>query len=917
MTANGEPELSTPSTGPMKRKKFSFSKDTNTGKDKKVRSIELDDDSPSTKKQGVGTPAKAEAPKSGPGSITAFFSRSKGNTASAAPPKPDTSVVDVDESPPEVKPAAESIVQEKPPQPLPGMIGISTASQKPAPASAHNTGASAPTAPSKETATKMPAREVAPTLQKPASAPAVPPSAPAPGRLILQGMVFVFTGEMEEMPRTEAEEKVRIAGGKVTGSVSGNTTYLVVGSRLEDGRPVEETSKYRKYKEFKEKFDQGKAKKCPSLLTEEEFVKMLPGAQPPKAMETSAVAMTPTAGSSSSSTTGQVQPPQVSLPLASRSPSTSTLASKPNSAEGRDITGTLQDPNVGQLPWVDLHAPKDFGELVGNQGQVKKLNEWLRDWENVVLKGQTKKANFHRGMPENINARAALISGPPGIGKTTTCRLIAALNPKYELLEFNASDARGQKIIQSMADGVADNRTINFARKGAATPPPSTITEITKKALIIMDEVDGMAGGDRGGNAALIKMIKKTRNPIICICNDSQSPKMRSLSYSCYDLKFVRPPKPALAQRVIKIAQEHGIPVEPNAAEMLAESCGSDIRMVINQLQAMANSERCRQEQGVTYATAKEKMDGCKDVQVMLTPFDACKKVLNSSEGSKMSLMDRCDMFFLDYSLVPLLVQENYLKAVETKKTDPAIMQRVAFSAELFVSSDQLSNSMREANDWSLLPDMAITSCVYPAYITNGFLSFPQFPSFLGKYSTRQKTTRLSQELHAHLRSSTTATRRAMLTSGYVDLLYGKAMRPMLTKGSDGIDETMKVMDAYGLGKEHVTEHLPELRLHLGEEDKFKLVDSKVKSAMTRELNQGNHATKVVLPSKKRKTGGGDEAVDPDGEDDDKAKAMDVDEEEDAKSEEDGGGGNLVKARKGKGAAKSKAKARGRGKAKA
>lgn len=539
-----------------------------------------------------------------------------------------------------------------------------------------------------------------------------------------------------------------------------------------------------------------------------------------------------------------------------------------------------------------------------------------------MLKGQPKKVAFKAGggMPENVNARAALISGPPGIGKTTTVRLIAALNPKYELLEFNASDARGQKIIQSMADGIADNRTINFARRGAEPAPPEAVSEITKKALIVMDEVDGMGAGDRGGNAALIKMIKKTRNPIICICNDAQSPKIRSLAYSCYDIKFIRPTKAAIAARAMEIAKHHGIPVEPNAAEMLSESCGNDVRMIINQLQAMAQSERCKQDGGITYTGAKDKMSGCKDVQVMLGPFDACKKLLISSEGSRMSMMDRCDMFFLDYSLVPLLVQENYLKSVE-KKNEQVLMQRCAFSAELFVSGDTLSNAMRESNDWSLLPDMAITSTVYPAYITNGFLTFPQFPSFLGKYSTGTKTRRLSQELHAHLRLSTTATRRAMLTSGYVDLLYKKAMHPLLKNGSDGIDETMKVMDAYGLMKEHVTEHLPELRGHLGEEDKFKLVDSKVKSAMTRELNQGNHAAKVVLPSKKRKVGGGDDSMDPFDEDDDKIRATADEDEEEAKSGDDDAGGNMVKAKKGKGSAKpkaaGKAKSKARGKAKA
>jgi len=43
------------------------------------------------------------------------------------------------------------------------------------------------------------------------------------------------------------------------------------------------------------------------------------------------------------------------------------------------------------------------------------------------------------------------------------------------------------------------------------------------KSLIIMDEVDGMSSGDRGGITAIINMIKNTKIPIICICNDRQA----------------------------------------------------------------------------------------------------------------------------------------------------------------------------------------------------------------------------------------------------------------------------------------------------------------------------------------------------------------------------------------------------------
>jgi len=55
-----------------------------------------------------------------------------------------------------------------------------------------------------------------------------------------------------------------------------------------------------------------------------------------------------------------------------------------------------------------------------------------------------------------------------------------------------------------------------------------------------MDEVDGMSSGDRGGVAELIALIKKTQVPIICICNDASSPKIRSLFQYCLSLPFKR-----------------------------------------------------------------------------------------------------------------------------------------------------------------------------------------------------------------------------------------------------------------------------------------------------------------------------------------------------------------------------------------
>lgn len=73
-----------------------------------------------------------------------------------------------------------------------------------------------------------------------------------------------------------------------------------------------------------------------------------------------------------------------------------------------------------------------------------------------------------------------------------------------------------------------------------ASSTSSTSNNVFRKILLIMDEVDGMSSGDRGGMAELISYLKKTKIPIICICNDRSSIKVRSLANYCLDIRFRR-----------------------------------------------------------------------------------------------------------------------------------------------------------------------------------------------------------------------------------------------------------------------------------------------------------------------------------------------------------------------------------------
>ena len=103
--------------------------------------------------------------------------------------------------------------------------------------------------------------------------------------------------------------------------------------------------------------------------------------------------------------------------------------------------------------WTEVYKPVTLKQIVGNQGVVRQLTEWLRDWEDVVMRSNKKKVEpanrYNRNAWVNLpnpNARAALVSGPPGIGKTSSVRMVCK-QLGFEVVEMNASDVRSKTAI--------------------------------------------------------------------------------------------------------------------------------------------------------------------------------------------------------------------------------------------------------------------------------------------------------------------------------------------------------------------------------------------------------------------------------------------------------------------------------------
>lgn len=61
--------------------------------------------------------------------------------------------------------------------------------------------------------------------------------------------------------------------------------------------------------------------------------------------------------------------------------------------------------------------------------------------------------------------KAALLSGSPGIGKTTTAHLVCKeLN--YDVIEFNASDTRSQRLLREQVEQLLSSKSISNLGRG-------------------------------------------------------------------------------------------------------------------------------------------------------------------------------------------------------------------------------------------------------------------------------------------------------------------------------------------------------------------------------------------------------------------------------------------------------------------
>ncbi|XP_068448228.1 replication factor C subunit 1 [Clinocottus analis] len=698
---------------------------------------------------------------------------------------------------------------------------------------------------------------------------------PQGGENCLEGCMFVLTGVMESMERDDAKCLIERYGGKVTGNISKKTTYLVQGrdsgvSKLEkaesfgtkildeDGllelirtKPGKK-SKYEITAEAESKASKTRTPPSRTLKSTPKAQKISPSMGNSRSPHTPSPSKTGLArGHGARTRSGGTPPKRGSGPAARRDLGLSSPSS--SSARGKSSPAAAMADDVSLL-WVDKYRPRSLKAVIGQQGDqscANKLLRWLQNWNKHHSGGSSKPAaarfgRFGGGKDDGSAYRAALLSGPPGVGKTTTAALVCE-ELGLSFVEMNASCTRSKNSLKQVVAESLNNTSIESFYKG-------TSQTVSSKHVLIMDEVDGMAGNeDRGGIQEMIGLVRSSKIPIIFMCNDRNHQKIRSLANYCFDLRFQRPRVEQIKGAMMSLAFKEGIKIPPPALNEMILASNQDVRQVIHNLSMWSAKDKV-----MTYDQCKSDATGARK-DIKLGPFDVCRKVFCSGEESAhMSLIDKSDLFFHDYSLAPLFVQENYLH-VRPKAAGGDLKSHLVLlskTADSICDGDLVDRQIRSRQNWSLLPTQAVYASVLPGELMKGYMSqFPTFPSWLGKHSSTNKHSRIAQELASHMCLKTLCSRQAV-NLDYLYYLRQALLSPLQRLGAEGAADAVQLLDNYQLIKEDV-DSIMEVSVWGGQPDPYSKLDSKVKAAFTRAYNREVHLTPYSLQAVKKGRGGG------------------------------------------------------------
>jgi len=208
--------------------------------------------------------------------------------------------------------------------------------------------------------------------------------------------------------------------------------------------------------------------------------------------------------------------------------------------------------------WTERYRPTTLSEVRGNDKARDALREWADTWDE--------------------HGEAVVIHGSAGVGKTSAAHALAN-DEGWPVLEMNASDARTADEIERFAGRAASNATLGGDRQ-----------------LIILDEADNLhRHKDRGGAAAMTRLVKNATQPIVLIANDYYE-MSSGLRNACREIEFRDISARSIVPVLRDICRQEGVEFEEAVLKRIAEANRGDLRGAIKDTQSRERDGEIRAE---------------------------------------------------------------------------------------------------------------------------------------------------------------------------------------------------------------------------------------------------------------------------------------------------------------------------------
>jgi chromosome transmission fidelity protein 18 len=250
--------------------------------------------------------------------------------------------------------------------------------------------------------------------------------------------------------------------------------------------------------------------------------------------------------------------------------------------------------------WTEKYRAKKFTELVGDERTHRQVLRWLKAWDHVVFPGSVKpksvKVFDDKDQGQQQHRKILLLTGPPGLGKTTLAH-VCARQAGYEVLEINASDDRSRDVVRGRIKDALGTETVRgIKEQGKAR-------KAGRPVCVVVDEVDGVTtgsgpSGEGGFIKALIDLVQldqkntaitgtgdaskgkrkgdkfRMLRPLILVCNDVYAPSLRPLRMSSMaEVVHVRKaPIDKVIARVKSVFEREFIACDNDAVRRLCEN---------------------------------------------------------------------------------------------------------------------------------------------------------------------------------------------------------------------------------------------------------------------------------------------------------------------------------------------------------